>query len=144
VKYWDSSAVVPFLLSESQTAAVTSLHAEDDSVVVFWATEVECVSAIARCEREGAIGPEQVVRAVDRLDRLRTAWTDVQPVDTIRETARRLLRTHPLRTADSLQLAAALVVSEYRPSSLTFVCLDARLRDAAAREGFPVQPERIR
>ena len=144
MRFWDSSALVPLLQSESQTAVVTSLHAEDDSIVVFWATEVECVSAIARCEREGSIGPEQVVRALNRLDRLRTAWTDVQPVDTIRETARRLLRTHALRTADSLQLAAALVVSEYRPSSLQFVCLDTRFRDAAAREGFPVRPERIR
>jgi len=140
VRFWDSSGLVPLLLSEAQTEVVTSLLSEDDSIVAFWSTEVECTSAIARCEREGWIEPEQVVRALERLGRLRGGWTEVRPVDTVRETAHRLLRTHPLRTADSLQLAAAIVVSEQSPSSLPFVCLDSRLRTAAGKEGFPVLP----
>jgi hypothetical protein len=37
-----------------------------------------------------------------------------------------------------LQLAAAIVASENRPSSLDFVCLDQRLGSAAEREGFAV------
>jgi len=48
-----------------------------------------------------------------------------------------LLRIHPLRAADSLQLAAALTVAEQEPSSLSFVCLDQRLAEAAIREGLP-------
>jgi predicted nucleic acid-binding protein len=140
VRFWDSSALVPLLVSEAGTKTATDLYAEDASIVVFWTTVVECASAIARADREGWIDPEQVARAIDRLDRLQGSWSEVQPVDLVRETARRLLRTHPLRTADSLQLAAALVVSEFRPASLDFVCLDGRLRDGAAREGLPVRP----
>jgi hypothetical protein len=45
---------------------------------------------------------------------------------------------HPLRAADSLQLAAALVAAERDPASLTFVSLDERLSEAATREGFPI------
>jgi hypothetical protein len=41
-----------------------------------------------------------------------------------------LLRTHPLRSADSLQLAVALIASDHNPVSLDFVCLDARLVSA--------------
>jgi hypothetical protein len=59
----------------------------------------------------------------------------------VREGARRLLRVHPLGTADSLQVAAALVAAEGVPSSLPFVYLDGRLRAAAAREGLPVLPD---
>ena len=54
------------------------------------------------------------------------------------ETAKRLLRLHPLRGADALQLAAALTVAQNDPSSIGFVTLDMRLRDAASRQGFTV------
>jgi len=56
----------------------------------------------------------------------------------LRRTAERLLRTHPLRAADSLQLASALVAADHDPTTLEVVCLDARLATAARREGFKV------
>jgi uncharacterized protein len=43
---------------------------------------------------------------------------------------------HPLRAADALQLAAAVVAAERDPPSLEFVSLDDRLLEAASREGF--------
>jgi hypothetical protein len=55
-----------------------------------------------------------------------------------RRTAERLLRTHPLRAADILQLSAALIVADHDPSSLEMVCLDDRLTFAARRAGFIV------
>ena len=61
---------------------------------------------------------------------------EIEPSDEIRETARRFLRVHPLRAADALQLAAAFVAAERRPSTLAFVTLDDRLRAAASQEGF--------
>jgi uncharacterized protein len=48
----------------------------------------------------------------------------------------RFLRVHPLRTSDALQLAAAFVAAERRPSSLEVVTLDDRLAAAARKEGF--------
>jgi hypothetical protein len=60
----------------------------------------------------------------------------VEPSDPVRETAVRLLRVHPLRTAGALQLAAAYIASERRPSSLDVVTLDDRLAAAARKEGF--------
>jgi hypothetical protein len=46
------------------------------------------------------------------------------------------LRVHPLRAADALQLAAAFIAAERRPSSLEVVTLDDRLAAAARKEGF--------
>lgn len=140
MKYWDSSALVPLLLPEARTSDAREVLDADPQVVTFWTTEVEIVSAIARRERQGALDPAPVSKALDRLLKLRGGWSEVLPVDSVRDCARRLLRTHPLSTADSLQLAAALVASDHRPSSLPFVCLDARLRTAAGKEGFPLLP----
>jgi predicted nucleic acid-binding protein len=73
-----------------------------------------------------------------RLDALVRSWREVQPIRRVRQTAIRLLRVHPLRTADALQLAAAIVVAEEEPASVPFVTLDDRLAQAAEREGFSI------
>jgi hypothetical protein len=46
-----------------------------------------------------------------------------------------------LRSADSLQLAAAIIAAEREPATLDLVSLDDRLSDAASREGFRVLGE---
>ena len=48
---------------------------------------------------------------------------------------------HPLRAADALQLAAALLWTEGAAMGSQFVCLDQNLREAAVREGFTVLPK---
>lgn len=112
---------------------------QDPVMCVWWATEVECASALSRLEREGALTDGAVTTALERLDRLAESWNEVQPTTTLRGIARRLLRVHPLRCADSLQLAAAVIASEGLPASLSIMTLDERLASAARREGFIVQ-----
>jgi hypothetical protein len=134
--FWDSSALVPLFAAEASTRAMQSAYSRDPEVVVWWGTLVECASAIARLERDGALIPADAARSFARLDALAPSWMQIDPSDEIRETARRFLRVHPLRAADALQLAAALVAAERRPPTLAFVTLDDRLREAAAKEGF--------
>jgi predicted nucleic acid-binding protein len=134
--FWDSSALVPLLAAEPRTIAVQSRYTRDPEVVVWWGTPVECASAIARLEREGALSATDAAESFSRLDALAPSWMQVDPSDEIRESARRFLRVHPLRAADALQLAAALVAAERRPSTLALVTFDDRLHDAAAKEGF--------
>jgi hypothetical protein len=118
---------------EDASRACLSLLAEDLGLVVWWGTRLECASALARLERSGA----SVQPARDRLDVLATAWAEVEPTEPLRRTAVRLLRVHPLRAADALQLAAAVIWSEGAPG-MPFVTMDGRLADAADREGFRV------
>ena len=139
MKCWDSSALIPLLVAEPTTAALSTLAAQDPETVVWWATPAECASAIARLERDGELLPMQAAASFARLDAFAAGWLQVEPSDEIRETARRLLRVHPLRAADALQLAAAFVAAERRPPTMTFVTLDDRLRMAAGREGFIVE-----
>lgn len=136
MRFWDASAIVPLLVAETTTRPLQSLAAEDPVMLVWWATEVECASAIARLEREGALDPPAAIEAFARMHRLADGWHEVDPSDGIREAAVRFLRVHPLRAADALQLAAAFVAAERRPPSLDLITLDERLAAAARKEGF--------
>jgi len=138
LRFWDSSALVPLLTLEPTSSRMLELYQIDPALLVWWGTEVELASALARLEREGTLQPEEADQAFTRLMRLKSAWHEVLPSEEVRETARRFLRVHSLRAMDALQLAAAFAASRGRPSQLSFVCLDARLSVAARREGFPV------
>ena len=140
MRFWDSSAVVALLASEPARERVLDLLESDPAILVWWSTPVECASTIARRERDGSLAESDAAAANDQLDELATIWAEVIPSNHIRTMARRLLRLHPLRAADALQLAAAVIASEHEPRSLEFVCLDDRLRSAASREGFRVLP----
>ena len=136
MKYWDASAIVPLLLTEPATKAVQTLAEKDPTMIVWWATEVECAFAIARLERDDALDDAAATQAFHRLRQLAQTWHEIDPSDPVREAAVRFLRVHPLRAADALQLAAAFIAAERRPSSLEIVTLDERLAAAARKEGF--------
>lgn len=138
MRFWDSSAIVPLLVGESSSRAVTAEYERDYDLIVWWATEVECVSALARLERAGSLDGPSMVDAVERLDALARSWQEVQPIARIRQNAIRLLRVHGLRGADALQLGAALAAAEDQPASLRLVTLDDLVAQAAQREGFTV------
>jgi predicted nucleic acid-binding protein len=138
MKFWDASAVVPLLVAEPATRSIQALAVRDPAVLVWWGTAVECASALARLERDALLTSDAADQAFERLRSLAEDWHEVDPSDALREAATRFLRVHPLRGVDALQLAAAFIAAEGRPSSLEVVTLDERLAAAARREGFVV------
>jgi predicted nucleic acid-binding protein len=136
VKFWDASAIVPLLVAESATRSVQALAKRDSDMLVWWGSQVECASALARLERGASLDGKAATLAFDRLKQLADGWHEIEPSEIVRENALRFLRVHPLRAADALQLAAAFIAAERRPSSLEVVTLDERLTDAARKEGF--------
>ena len=136
MKFWDASAIVPLLFTEESTRRLQAIAAKDSAMLVWWGSAVECISALARLERDGALDPAAMTLALQRLRQLSAGWHEIDPSDEIRETAARFLRVHPLRAADALQLAAAFAAAERRPVSLEIVTLDDRLPNAARKEGF--------
>jgi uncharacterized protein len=131
---------VPLLVAEPASQRLFQLLRADGALVVWWGTPIECGSAIARRERDGALNSASANVAFEHLRALQPSWAEVVPSAKVRDIALRLLRTHPLRAPDSLQLAAAIVAADDEPAALGFVCLDERLSAAALREGFTVSP----
>jgi uncharacterized protein len=140
MKFWDSSAVIPLCFKEPESGAIQELARADSDIVVWWATRVECVSALSRRLREGFIPSGTELKAKAVLSALSSAWSEVQPTELVRLRAERLLMVHALRAADAFQLAAALTWAQESPVELAVVCLDQALRLAVSREGFTVLP----
>ncbi|HEV2300773.1 MAG TPA: hypothetical protein VGR91_04305 [Stellaceae bacterium] len=132
MKFWDASAVVALLIAEAATRRLQALAARDSEMLVWWGSQIECVSVLARLERAAALDLQAAALALDRLKQLADGWHEIEPNEIVRETAIRFLRVH------ALQLAAAFIAAEHRPASLQVVTLDERLAGAAAREGFVV------
>ena len=136
MKFWDTSGIVPLLVRQTRTRDIMRLLAEDQAMVTWWGTPVECLSALMRLVRESQLSADDARDAERRLHELRSGWDEVLPAEACRRTSERMLRVHPLRAADAMQLAAALIAADHDPSRLDFVCLDQRLSDAARKEGF--------
>src|SRR5206468_767739 len=97
-------------------------------------------SVVARLVREGRLDAAAQAQARTDLRHLFEMAGQVAPTEEVRTRAERCLMAHPLRAADALQLGAALVWAGDNTAGQEFVSLDARLRDAALREGFTVLP----
>lgn len=137
--FWDSSALVPLLLSEARSAELSALLRRDAAPTIWWGSPLECQSALHRRRREGSLAAPALTESLARLGHMAEDMDIVAPTNTVRDAAGRALAAHPLRAADALQLAAALVWAGSSTGE-AFVCLDDRLRDAARREGFDVLP----
>ena len=70
-------------------------------MLVWWGSEVECVSALARLERAAAVDAKGIAIASNRLTQLASGWHEIEPSEIVRENAMRFLRVHPLQAADA-------------------------------------------
>lgn len=137
--FWDSSAIVPLLVREPFTDDAVKF-AKSDREMILWAfTPVECLSAIYRKSRDFSMDVKELSLIRDRLRQIQKASHEVLQFDLVRARAERLIAVHALRSADSMQLAAALVVTEDNPAALPFVTFDKNLALAALKEGFSIR-----
>jgi len=140
MRFWDSSAVIPLLVPEEASSVCHELFAQDPLIVFWWGTPTEIDASLCRKLREGSLTTSQFVGARRRGESLFRTGFELNGTKGVRNAAYNLLRLHPLRAADSLQLAAALEFEGGRFIDLEFVCLDKRLREAAMAEGARVLP----
>lgn len=131
--------MVPLVTEEPPSRTAQALLKEDPGMAVWWGTLVECWSALARRQREGKldVAGEETARA--HLRTLQASWLEIHAGEDVRAHAGRLVRVHPLRAQDALQLAAALVWAGSPPAG-EIVVLDRRLQDAARLEGLTPLP----
>jgi len=138
VNFWDSSAIVPLILDEPKSSHAKELYARDPHMIVWTLSPLEVLSAILRRYRNNELDTQSSNLAHDRLSMLFEHVNVVRAIEQVKRRAERVLNLHPLRAADALQLAAALVSTYDDPQKRLFITFDDRLSLAAQKEGFQV------
>ena len=140
MRFWDSSALLLLIAEQPGDAALMPLMDAEPAMALWWGTKVELASGLCRLRRESRIGNDTLARLLDRAERISGEADAIEPSETLREEAIRLIKVHELRAGDAMQLAAAVEWAGHNPRGAGFVCMDKRLREAAAKEGFSVLP----
>ncbi len=140
MRFWDSSALVPLVVRQSGSAEVERWLADDPDPIAWTLTQVEVVSALQRLLREGALSERAARDAEEVAVEILLHTHVVTDVERVKSLACRLLRVHALRSADALQLGAALAWADGPANGLVLHTFDRRMALAAEREGFRVIP----
>ncbi len=133
--FWDSSSLVPLCVQQQSTPTAEALS-KQYSIFVWWAAPVEVLGAFTRLVRMRQLTSNERVLAQVALNEFRVRWREVRPTEEIRNQAEHLLDRFPLRSADALQLAAALAWCSSHPQGRAFISGDTQLLDAARQLGF--------
>jgi uncharacterized protein len=137
VRYYDTSALVKQYLHEAGTKLVLGLLQSSEKVYTASLTYAETHAAFSRRTREGRLTRETTRRLALRFDKDWESYDIVILSENVLRLARQMLYRHPLRSADAIHLASALLLARTSPSARwSFVCADSRLCDAAKTEGF--------
>lgn len=138
--YAESSAVLAWLLGEAAAPRVRRALAVAGIVVASDLTLVECDRVLIRA---AALGDITEADAADRRAQLNTAaahWSVLRIGPEIVHRARQPFPGEPIRTLDALHLASALAARS-AVAGVELLTLDDRIRTAAGRLGFQLQPE---
>lgn len=138
MNFWDSSAVLPLIVHQKSSPEIWGHRQSCTTIHVWTLTPIEVYSALSRLQRLGEISSSIAEQAsIDLPDIFRT-FEMIRDVDAVKARAVRVLRVHPLKAADALQLAAALAACGDHPPFHSFVTLDRNLAEAASKEGFKI------
>ena len=137
--FLDSTAFVKLFVQEEGTDSIIRLMeaTEDNRKLISAGTPLEVYAALKRRERLGGISTEdsEAARNILRVEAARMVQQPLNPA--VLEAARQLLDRHELRSAESLQLGAAVVAREmFQGMGIVFVSVDQRLLEAAKLEHF--------
>jgi predicted nucleic acid-binding protein len=138
--YAESSAVLAWLLDEPTAPDVRDRLARAEIVIASDLTLIECDRVVIRAALLGDITEAD---GADRRAHLTTAaayWHVLRISGDIVDRARQPFPGDPIRTLDAIHLASALVARSAAPG-LQVLSLDDRIRNAAKKLGFSVQPE---
>jgi uncharacterized protein len=137
--YAESSAILAWLLNESEAPAVRHTLREAGQVVSSALTEVECARALTRGAATGILTPTDELAARRLLDTAVRTWITLAVIEPVQRRAMAPFPAEPVRTLDALHLATAIT---FRDAGLevTVVSLDHRVRGNATALDLPILP----
>jgi predicted nucleic acid-binding protein len=135
IAYFDTSAVVPLLIAEPNSARAGSLWDAADRVVSVRLLYPETRAALAQAKRLGRLTARQLRDAVTEFDSLLDEIDVVEVDDALARRAGELAEVRQLRGDDAVHLAAA---DRVRDPDVVVIAGDSALLEAATAEGLAV------
>ncbi|PWJ55093.1 hypothetical protein SAMN06264364_10414 [Quadrisphaera granulorum] len=108
IAYFDTSSLVPLLVTEAGSAMARRLWDGAEVVVVTRLAHVEASAALAAAERAGRIDASQESAARALLETLWASVVVLELDETLMRAASQLTRNHGLRGYDAVHAAAAV------------------------------------
>lgn len=137
ILYLDTSALVKLYIAEPGSERMREAASHGEPVAASVLAYAEIHATFARRRREGLLQAAE-------LEEIRLSFaedweklTQISVGAAVLQRVPRLCQSHPLRGADAVHLASALLLHE-EGLEVTFACSDRQLREAAAAEGLAV------
>ncbi len=133
IAYFDTSAIIPLLVTEPTSDAVAEWWMRASRVVSVRLLYPEARAALARAHREGRLTARQHRTTVSELGRLDAQLDHVEVTGHLAVRAGELAEEEALRGYDAVHLAAAETIAD---NELVLVTGDQTLRAAAHHVGI--------
>lgn len=134
ILFADTSALIKLYFDEVGSATMAE-RIRGVRLALSALAYAEVYSAFARRLREDLLTEEEHTELVERFERDWQGVIVVALLPALLGRVPRLVRKHPLRSADSIHLASALALQEAGLET-TFAVADQRLVEAASKEGL--------
>lgn len=137
ILFLDTSALVKLYIAEPGSERLREAVSRDEPLVVSILAFPEFHATVARRTREGLLEAEEREQIHQSFAEDWKALTQVPLGAQVLTSIRALCETYPLRGADAVHLASALLLKD-ESLPVTFVCADQRLLEAASAEGLAI------
>ncbi len=136
IAYLDTSVLTRRYLPEPGSSSIHALLRSNRRIAVSRLTFAETCAAVGRAHTKGLIEAHERDAIIDRLpEDFAELWV-IEPRKAIIESVAELIKRHPLRGYDALQLASCLKVRSHEATELW--AADGALIAAARAEGLKV------
>ena len=132
--YFDTSALIKLFILEKGSEDAQRLSEDHFPPATAAIAYAEIYSGVNRRKREGYLSAHQYTRMSRRFEEYWTSSIHVELTQEVLTLAKGLLERHPLRAADAIHLASALILQKGIREPLLFAAADSRLLDAASAE----------
>lgn len=135
--YFDTSALLKLCVAERGSELAARLWDRADAVVTSRLADPELRAVLAAAVRAGRLDEATAAAAVSVWDRLSRGLYVVEVSARVTASAATLIGAHPVRAADAVHLASALLCST---GTSVMAAWDDHLAVAARAEGLTVLP----
>lgn len=133
----DSSALVKRYFTESGSDTVDKIFSQKPLILTSVLTYAEIYATVYRLYREGLLSTKQIQKLLAAFEEDWKIFAVIEFSMEIRKRIPTLTKDFPLRGADAVHLASAVMILE-RGISMQFLASDKKLLHAAEDYGFKV------